>query len=325
MWELEPLLHRSLSAEVERRLRTIGGADVIISPGCFPYPNSFLDLKIPVIFWSDATVAGLFEVHPAYKNVCVENKWCASHLEKLMFDGAARAVFASDWAAESASRQYHLNGLSPGKVSVVPFGANLHSAIDNEAALERVLSKRKSDSCNLLFVASQWHEKGGGFVMSILEELQRSGLMAKLTVIGCRPHDPRYQSLCDSLIVKPGFLKDNGESERAYVDLLASAHFLLHPSQGDCYGITMCEANAWAVPVLAHDTGGASTIVTNGVNGQRFPQEADPEHYAQTILNLFSDYKSYLDLCRSSWNRFNMHLNWAKSAKIMNQLIESTK
>ena len=318
LWELEPVLHRSLSAEVERRLRASGKVDIIISPGCFPYPNVFLDTEIPVVFWADATFAGLHQVHPGYRNLCTENVWGGEKLQKRMLAGAFLALFASHWAQGSAIHHY---GVSPDRCSVVPFGANLHFTIESENQLEPVLKERSTDECRLLFVARQWQEKGGDLAVAVLNAVRAAGLKCKLIVLGCEQPSDLELPVGETIEFLPAIFKDGGDSEKKYAELLASTHFLLHPSRGDCFGIVMCEANAWAVPVLARDTGGAGTVVVDGKNGYRFAPEAGVEEYAGKIVELYRDRSAYLELCRSSWLQFKSRLNWSSATQHIARLL----
>lgn len=318
LWELEPVLHECLSAEVERHLRKLGDIDCIVSPGCFPYPNVFLNTTVPVIVWADATLKGLTQVHPGYKGLCAENFWCADGLQREMLDRANQVVFSSDWAANSAIADYKTDSR---KVHVVPFGANLHSTIPDEQTLEHILGKRSRRTCKLIIVGSQWKQKGGEFALAVLRGVLAAGIDAKLYVAGSQP-GTALDDLTKYVTISPPFIKDSGPSEACYTELLSSMHFLLHPSAGDCYGITMCEANSWAVPVLARKTGGAGTIIEDGQNGFLFSPGTSSSEYASKIVELFSARSLYDELCRTAWAHYKDRLNWTTSAQRIRQLIE---
>lgn len=317
--DLEPLLHCCLSAEVERKLEDAGGADVILSPGCFPYPNAFLDQKTPVVFWADATIDGLLQIFPNYSRLCSENVWCGQELQQRMIDLSKCSVFASQWAADSASDRY---AADPTKIRTIPFGANLHFTIEDRATLELILAKRDFSECRLVLVARNWHERNCGFAVEVLRLLHAAGIKSRLTVVGC--HEPATLSpeISPYVDLHPGLLKDAGVSERYYVKILAESHFLLHPSTNTCFGIGLCEANAWGVPVFAHDVAGISSVVTEGENGYKFALLAQPEDYAAKIIALFSDTDKYKRLCRASWTRFNTALNWGISTQAIYQVLE---
>jgi glycosyltransferase involved in cell wall biosynthesis len=116
--------------------------------------------------------------------------------------------------------------------------------------------------------------------------------------------------------------KDAGASEQAFTALLASAHFLLHPSRSTCFGVTICEANAWAVPALACRTGGVDSVIVDGRNGFGFPATAGPEAYAARIAAVFSDRDAYRDLCRAAWIEYATRLNWSTSSRAIAALLQ---
>lgn len=320
LWELEPVLHQCLSEEVNRHLRALGPVDVIISPGCFPYPNLFLRSSVPVVSWADATFNGLVEVHPGFSDACLENRWCGNELQQMMFDKSALSIFSSKWATDSAIANYQV---SQNALRTVPFGANLHLTVESELHLETVLKQRSAEECSLVIVAKQWYEKGCGFALAVQEEVKRAGLPCSLTMVGCKVPPELEGTLGADIIITPPIFKDGAASERAYVEVLAKSHFLLHPSKGDCFGIAMCEANAWGLPVLAHDTGGAGSIIENGINGFTFATSATPTDYAQKIVSIFTTKDQYLNLSRSSWYQFASRLNWSKAAQEVYESVQN--
>lgn len=117
IWELEPVVHQYLSMQVARELKKYSDIDLIFSNGSFPYPNAFLDTEIPIVFWSDATFAGLVEEHPGYRNICQENLWVGDKLQQRILDRSKLAIFSTEWAAETALRHYEVE---ESKVKVVP-------------------------------------------------------------------------------------------------------------------------------------------------------------------------------------------------------------
>ena len=71
--------------------------------------------------------------------------------------------------------------------------------------------------------------------------------------------------------------------------LIASSHFLLLPTLADCFGLVLCEANAFGVPSLANDVGGVGEVVKPDVNGCLFAADARPGCWADRVGELFSD------------------------------------
>jgi hypothetical protein len=93
------------------------------------------------------------------------------------------AIFSSEWGAQSAIDHYNFD---PSKLKVVPFGANLECdrRLDD---IRKIVDARPIDKCKLLFVGLEWINKGGDVAYQVAKELNRSGIRAELTVVGCQP------------------------------------------------------------------------------------------------------------------------------------------
>ena len=71
-----------------------------MSPGAIPV--AFTQTNVPVVFWADATFASLVGYHPEYKRLSRETLKDGYATEGAALERAAAAIFASEWAAQSA-------------------------------------------------------------------------------------------------------------------------------------------------------------------------------------------------------------------------------
>lgn len=324
IWELEPLVHQYLSMQVERELKKHSDIDLIFSTGSFPYPNAFLNTDIPIVVWSDATFAGLVEEHPGYRNICQENLWVGENLQQRIFDTSKLTLFSTEWAAASALKHYRVE---ESKVKVVPFGANLPSQLPDQNEIARIVEQRRrsTDECRLLFIGRNWVEKGGSFALDALRALESKGIKAHLTVVGCMiPNHEDIREYLDGRVTDiPILHKDENQRCAKLQELLEKSHFLLFPTQGECFGMVICEANAYGLPVLAHATGGVPSVITNGKNGFCFAKPQNADDYAECIAKYFKDLAAYKTLCLSAYQESVERLNWSTSIKRVRTLIES--
>jgi glycosyltransferase involved in cell wall biosynthesis len=307
---------RHYASTVERALRRDSSTDLVFSPGTIPI--AFLDTDLPTVFWSDATHAALFDFYPEYSNLCPETVRAGHQIEQRAIDRASAVILSSDWAAQSAIRDY---GADPGKVHVIPFGANLDEP-PSSSLVEDAIQARPRRNCKLLFVGVDWDRKGGQLALEVAEELNHRGLPTILTIVGC---DPFANSPPPDFVRHEGFLsKRTREGSRRMEDLLAESHFLIVPSSAECFGLVYCEANAYGVPCLARAVGGVPTIIKDGVNGRLFAQSEGAESYAASIEDLFAHYDQYLGLARSSAHEYQTRLNWNvtahQAAKILHEV-----
>lgn len=309
--ELDLSLHRYLSEQVDKLLTAYPSVDVVVSPGCLPYPNLFLQSRKPVVYWSDATFANLVDVHPNFTSLTAREVRSGHEIQRLMLSGCAAAVFASRWAADAA-RQYY--GIDERKIVVAPFGANIDEALA-PAEVPAVVAARGEDVCRLLFVCRDWWTaKGGPQALRIASLLNRSGLRAELTIIGNRPPVADLPAN----VKYAGLLRKGIPAERELLEqLYRQSHFLLAPTTIECFGIALCEAGNFAVPVVASDVGGIPEVISIGVSGKIFPFQASDESYCAYIADLFSRPDEYRQLALSAFNYSSKTFNWNRSATIV--------
>ncbi len=102
------------------------------------------------------------------------------------------------------------------------------------------------------------------------------------------------------------YLDKNDERQSLELEkLYQMSDFLFFPTRNDCYGIVVCEANAYGLPVIATDTGGVPDIVKEGENGFLLPYNAGGKEYAELIAKIYRDNQHYTELVRSSRAAFD--------------------
>jgi len=286
--------------------------DIVFSPGSIPVARLHSD--IPIVIYADATFAGLVESY--YESVSSDRDYLAKghSLEKEALDRCALAIFASDWAAETATKFY---GISPAKIEVIPFGANLENQ-HSEKEILSAIELRSRDLCRLLFVGVDWERKGGVIAVAIADKLIERGIKTKLTVVGCIPSEKSYG---DHIEIQ-GFISKQSKVGREFLDqLYLQSHFLVLPTRAECFGVVFCEASSFGVPSISCATGGVPTAVRNGRNGHLFALDAEVDQYVEYIASLWENYDLYKSLAASSFAEYQERLNWGVAGlRIRNQL-----
>ena len=261
---------------------------------------AYLNTNIPVIYLSDTTFSAILNYYPEFSGLSQTIIQQANIIEQLAIDKASLILYSSSWAAESACKDYHADR---SKVHVVPFGANLEFPPDKD----RVLNKIPSTVCKLLFVGVDWVKKGGNIAFETLVELERLGVSAELTVVGCTPPKRLRHS---NLRVLP-FLNKNDADERQQLETLyLQSDLFFLPTRADCSPIVLCEANAFALPAISTRTGGVPEIVRSGENGLLLPHNATGTEYAQVIAELYADKGRLQQMQHRSRQAFDTYLNW---------------
>lgn len=314
LWDRNPLILQNYALQVEKSLAG-KQYDLILSPGTIPI--TFLRMNKPIVFYSDATFAGMVGFYPEFSNLCNESIVYGNEMEKQALENCSLAIYASDWAAQTAMDYY---GISPSKISVVPFGANIEFNWDKER-VKAAINARPRNRCKLLFMGVDWNRKGGSIAYRVCKRLNEMGLSTELTIVGC---EPLIEEPLPEYIRSLGFIsKSTTEGEELIKKLLSESHFLIMPTRAECAGIVFCEASAYGLPSITCDVGGVSTYVKSGVNGKVFSKETDIEEYCKYIYELFSEnYTEYIELAGNSFEEYQTRLNWNVSGSRIKSMLE---
>lgn len=110
---------------------------------------------------------------------------------------------------------------------------------------------------------------------------------------GEKEYEQKIFKLCEELGLKdkvlfPGFIKNVPE-------LLSIFDVLVFPSHDESFGITLIEAMAMEVPVVASNNSGVPDIVKDGVSGILIPPK-HPDKIAGSLLYLFKNWEKRIYL-----------------------------
>lgn len=283
---------------IRRRMR--GNAYDIICAPASSVELAFIKTNLPVVLISDTTFQLITHYYLAdFKKMSRLSRWEGNILERRSLKRSRLSVFSSEWAADSAIKDYKVDAR---KVAIIPPGANMDGRPDADIILRKFANPRLT----VLFMASDWTLKGGDLAFQALRELREvHGEDARLIVCGCTPPDGIEHPDMEVIPV----LNRNVDGDRLR-DLLSTVHFLLLPTRADASLIVACEANAYGVPAITTETGGIPDVVQDGVNGYCLPYHADGRLYALLISELFKDQERYEQLVQTSRMRFEERLNW---------------
>jgi glycosyltransferase involved in cell wall biosynthesis len=292
------------------QLGDLDSYDLIVSPDSIAI--SRLATRTPMLFYTDAVFDQLVEYYPEYSHLCRESIRDGHQQEQEALDRAVYAIYSSHWTADYVRQHFKV---SPDKIKVVPFGANLYR-------WPRYVEQRPDhrERCRLLFVGRQWTRKGGDRAVEIVRTMNETGIPAHLVVVSEMPD--RYQTL--SYVENPGLLdRSTVKGERALEDLFRSSHYLLLPTVADCTPGVFREAAAYGLPVVTTDTGGNGSIVIDGLNGFLLPVTAPPREFASRIACHFYS-RDFEDMRHRARHRFETVLNWDTAIRSVLDLVGET-
>ena len=311
---LDPILLRHYAHQVSQKLSNIE-VDLVFSATIAPI--AYLEHRLPIVFWADATFQNMLNFYPQYTGLCEESIQHGHLMEISALERCKLAIYSSEWAARTAIDYYKAD---PNKVKIVPFGAN-HDICMTLENIKYLIKSRPSNQCKLLFLGVDWYRKGGDLAIKVAEELNSLGLDTELTVVGCKPV---FEGNLPNFVKSLGFIsKSSPKGKDKIAQLLAESHFLIVPSMAECYGIVFCEANSFGVPCISRKVGGVPTVIKPNINGNIFDVNAEVSEYCNYIYSLFINYEDYKDLALSSYYEYESRLNWSVSGQKVKNLLLS--
>jgi len=307
-----PRVLKSYADQISARLKDVR-VDVVFSPGTIPI--CCLESRVPIAFWTDATIAGMIDFYPVFSGLCDESIRDLHRMEQSALSNCKLAIYSSDWAAETAIKNYQVDA---SKVKVVPFGANVESVRDLQT-IRTIVAQKGMDVCRLLFIGTEWYRKGGDIAVDIAGSLNAQGLKTELTVLGCHASGD-----VPEFVFSKGFVSKKTREGRTLIDrLYAESHFVLIPSRADCVPVVIAEAGSHGVPVVATDVGGVATAVRNTVNGYVLPStDQFVENACTAILKSMESVSAYRELAINSFGEYSDRLNWKTAGRRVRELLE---
>lgn len=302
----DPALLHSYARQIEEALAG-QDYDFLFCPGTAPI--ACVKTEVPIAFWVDASFAGMKDFYESYTSLHPGSIRDGDDSDQAALDRAALAIYSSDWAADSVRRAYRVD---PARLHVVRFGANLKN-VPTTAEIHAAIDQRGRDVCRLLFIGVDWKRKGADIAVAALDELERLGVKAQLTIIGCQP--PPGTRLPDNVKVLGFISKATEEGRQLIKQHLRESHFFFMPSRAEAYGLVFCESSAFGLPCVATDVGGVPSIVENGVNGWLLPADAPPAAYAERLHAMWQDPAIYEACARNGRRLYEERLNWDAAAQ----------
>ena len=266
---------------------------------------AWLDVDVPVILYSDAVFSTAnnyyWKIEPKIAKVMDET-------QQRALDNATKVALASDWAKQSAIRDYHVPAE---KIELVHFGANVEIT---------EFQAKKHEGINLLFVGIEGVRKGVDVAIDCVKHLNEMdpGTKYELNVVGCNPE-------CDDPAVHVhGFLNRNNPAEREKLEnLRAVSDFFIMPTRAEAAGIVFCEADAYSLPSISYRTGGVPDYVIDGETGILLDVTCSGRDFAEKILETLKDGDKLGRMKKRANELYHEEYNWRKAADSISKIIET--
>ena len=285
--------------------------DALFSTSSLPF--SYYESSTPTFFWTDATFGAMVDYYEEFTGLSPMTLRAGHAAEKAALKNCRCAIYASQWAADSAINQY---GADPAKVAVIPFGANVNTTLTEEDIADRIRA-RPTSRCQLLAIGNDWVRKGFDDAIAVATRLNEAGLPTTLHLVGATTDRklPAY-------VVQEGRVdKSTPEGRERFEKLLTTSHFLLVPSRAEAFGLGPGEAGAFGVPALVSSSGGLMTTVRNGINGYHFALEDYIDATSAIVEELIRKPEAYRELATGARQAYRERLNWRSATDSVRNLI----
>ncbi len=178
------------------------------------------------------------------------------------------------------------------------------------------------DEPHVAFLGRMTRLKGGDLLIrAVRHATSRLGRSIRLTMIGDGPQREHWQAMARELSVTCTFT--NWMHGAARWDLLASASVVAVPSVWpEPFGLVGLEAGALGVTAIAHDVGGISEWLRDGVNGVAVRSPATPESFGEALASLLAD-RDQLTALRKGAHRVAQEMTLDAHVDRLEEIFES--
>lgn len=195
--------------------------------------------------------------------------------------------------SESTKRALHRHGVR--QVKVLPNGTDAEPLAELE-------SKPLVLPLRLAAVSRLAPNKRVDHTLRAVSLLLQQGVETELTVVGTGEEETELRALASQAALRRRVRFAGQLSEEEKNAELRRAHFLVHTSLREGWGLNVIEANAMGTPAVVYPVGGLVDSTLDGQSGIVAPEEA-PESVAECLVRLLKTPEKYDRLRVNAWER----------------------
>lgn len=180
-------------------------------------------------------------------------------------------------------------------VQIIPYGVYTR-------ALPMLPEKPLTTPLRLIVVSRLAPNKRIDHAIRTLRCLIDLGIAAKLTVVGTGEEEMKLKNLATELRLQKNIEFTGLQSEEEKDRRLREAHFLLHTSQREGWGLNVIEANAMGTPAAVYPVAGLIESTLHDETGLVAAEES-PEALAATLRDCLKKPERYQFYREQAWKR----------------------
>jgi glycosyltransferase involved in cell wall biosynthesis len=195
--------------------------------------------------------------------------------------------------SDSTRRALHSHGVR--SVNVFPNGTDT-------APLPRLAPKPLNSPLRLIAVSRLAPNKRVGHIIAATKILLQRGVPTQLTVVGGGEETERLRAAVKANQLEPHVAFSGQLTEAQKNAQLQEAHFLVHASVREGWGLNVIEANAMGTPAVVYPVGGLVDSTVHNQTGLVTATET-PDAIADALQTLLGKPDEYTRLRQGAWNR----------------------
>jgi len=205
-------------------------------------------------------------------------------------------------ANSQSLRRLALNSFPDIPISVITNGVS-------ESKFTPASSNRNTDqTINALCVARLVGRKGINLLLQAIKNSDISSL--KVRIAGDGPKKQTLYDLADELGIEDRVEFLGQQSSKALAEWYRTADFLVHPAIAESFSMTLLEAMASGLPVIAANVGGIPELVVDGVNGILY-SPANVSALSSALADMCSDADQRAKYAKNNRAKILSSFTWA--------------
>jgi glycosyltransferase involved in cell wall biosynthesis len=198
------------------------------------------------------------------------------------------------WTASADTKRF-LEARGVRSVKIIPYGVHT-------VALATLPDKPLEPPLRLAVVSRLAPNKRIDHAIRAVKCLADKTLPAKLTIVGTGEMEGQLRSLAADLKIGDSVAFAGALAEKKKDEVLQRAHFLLHASLREGWGLNVIEANAMGTPAVVYPVAGLVESTLHGETGLVARAET-PESLANELAGIMQWPEPYQRLRVNAWNR----------------------
>lgn len=284
-----------------RKLIRDAQVDVVLAVSASIDVASLKNLGSPIVQVSDSTLLLMENFYSEFTSIHPISRFQARRVSRNSVSRTSHFAMPSTWAIDSLVRDY---GVSPASCTLIPFGAVISPTHKTQ--------RQESSKLRVILVSSNWERKNGSAAVRVIERIRNEGHQVELTVVGkCPANLPAWVEVRGML------------SRQDLASVYESSDVLIELSKANCSSVTLTDAAAFGIPVIATNVGGTESIVVNGETGILI-NAVDPiliEEEAHAALLKMMEPAARERMSSASANRYRQLLNWKTWSRSINDVL----